>query len=137
MRLLVPGLIALCCAGSGWAQPQFSTGPRPGSAAGPASLFGVWGSPAQCQAHRGGDETNPARLPYVIDNEWIRQGFIYCHISWRGQRRDGDETRAWADARCGEDDLRDYRLQFSLQARRLQIRWSPDFVARGLEFCRS
>lgn len=137
MKLLLSILVALACVGLARAQSQYSVGPLLDTPVGPAALLGVWGNAGQCRAHRDGGETNPARLPYVIDDRWISQGFIFCSLAWRGQETAAGEVRAWADARCGEDNLRDYRLQLRLRASRLEIRWSPDFVARDLRSCRS
>ena len=131
-RLILPLLLGL---GSAQAQTQFSTVPPATAPDGPAELFGVWGSESQCRAYGDGDETNPALLPYAIDGQWIRQGFIYCYLSWRGRESKNGITRAWADARCGEDDLRDYRLQLELRERRLSIRWSEDFIVSQLQSC--
>ena len=131
--LLIP--IALGLGASLQAQTQFSTVPPVKALDGPASLFGVWGNERQCRAHRDGDETNPSRLPYIIGSQWLRQGFIYCYLSWRGYEDTGEGTRAWADARCGEDDLRDYRLRLELREHRLSIRWSNDFSVFRLQAC--
>lgn len=137
MKLLAGILPALVFTASALAQSQYDFLPRIDSPAGPDALFGVWGDEKQCRAYRAGNESNPARLPYVIDNEWLRQGFIYCYLFWQGHEVADGVTLARAVARCGEDDMRDYRLQFRLQDRRLSIGWSPDFATFGLQACRS
>lgn len=126
-------LIALVYTGMADAQSQFSTLPPAPAAEAPRWLLGAWGSEAQCRAHQAGEESNPARLPFVIDPQWIRQGFIYCYLTWRGH--DAEKNRAWADARCGEDDLREYSLVLNLRGQALDIRWSDSFTARNLRFC--
>ena len=117
------------------AQSQFSM-QRPQSAVpAPAALLGAWGSAAQCAKLAAGGSDNPGLMPYQISADWIRQGFLYCSLSWRGQTRVEGENRYFADASCGEDDLRDYRLTLELRDRRLHIRWSEDFTTRALEAC--
>lgn len=117
------------------AQPQFSL-PRSGPALpAPAALLGTWGSEAQCDAFAADGSDNPALMPYEISADWIRQGFLYCALSWQGETRIDGEPRYFADASCGEDDLRDYRLTLELRDRRLRIRWSDDFTTTALEAC--
>lgn len=103
--------------------------------AGPEALFGTWGSPAQCEAHRSGEIDNPALYPTQISGEWIRQGMIYCYLQWRDQSPGLSGLQAIADAQCGEDTLREYRLVLELQHETLRIHWSSDFSTAGLQRC--
>ena len=117
------------------AQAQFSFGARGSPAEAPASLLGTWGTAIQYDAHRAGDTSSPSLLPYEITQQWIRQGFIYCYLSWVGQELHDDTVSAHAWAQCGEDNLRDYRLRLQRKAGYLQIRWSDDFITASLEAC--
>ena len=117
------------------AQSGYRLQPESGQA-GPKALFGTWGSPAQCEAHRSGDFENPALYPTQISQEWIRQGLIYCYLQWRDQSPATSGIQAIADAQCGEDTLREYRLVLELQNETLRIHWSADFSTPDLQMCR-
>ena len=118
------------------AQAQFNLQPAgPGSIAVSAQWFGVWGTPAQCAAHRAGRFDNPSRYPYEISDEWIGQGDLYCYLRWLGEDSAGAGLTVYADAQCGEDTLRDYRLLLRLRQQRLRITWSPDFTTGELRRC--
>lgn len=131
MALVVSLLFSRCL----YAQAQFSLGASTGPGDAPDSLLGTWGTGTQCDAHRAGDTSSPSLLPYEITQEWIRQGFIYCYLSWNGHEKGNDAVTAYARAQCGEDNLRDYRLRLRHSAGRLQIRWSEDFTTAKLQHC--
>ncbi len=126
-------LILLC--GQVSAQSQYSLQPQANGIEAPQSLRGTWGSAEQCAAHRNDKNDNPRLNPYLIDNEWIRQGNIYCYLSWHDEQRDSNGLLAHALAQCGEDSLREYRLLLHLKQDKLRIRWSDDFTTRALEAC--
>lgn len=117
------------------AQAQFSLQPRAGAGTAPQPLLGIWGTAEQCAAHESGNNDNPRLFPYRISGDWIRQGNIYCYLSWRDHEGDSDGLRAYALAQCGEDNLREYQLRLLLQQGELQIRWSEDFTTRALRAC--
>jgi len=127
-------LLLLFC-GQVSAQAQYSLQPRAQGIQVPQSLLGTWGTAEQCHAHNAGEIDNPRFNPYLIGSEWIRQGNVYCYLSWHEKRHDGDGLQAHALAQCGEDNLREYRLTLRLQQERLRIRWSDDFTTRALEAC--
>lgn len=116
------------------AQAQFSLQPPMESATAPARLLGVWGTAHQCAAYGSGNE-QPGLLPYHIDANWLRQGKVYCHLGWRGQREKDGVIEAFALARCGEDDLREYPLLLQLDGGILRIRWSDDYTTPKLRAC--
>lgn len=116
------------------AQSQFSLQPLPESATAPALLLGVWGSARQCTAYHSGNN-QPGLLPYHINAEWLRQGTVYCYLSWRGQNDVAGVIEAFALAQCGEDDLREYQLALQLRAGSLRIRWSADYTTPELQAC--
>ena len=130
--LLLPGLFF----GSPLsAQSQFNLDPeRPAGIAPPKALLATWGSREQCAA-ASTNSTALHRYPFEIGREWLRQGPIYCYLTWRSHQplANGSETQAFAQ--CGEDMLREYRVFFLLHESRLRIRWSEDFATPGLERC--
>ena len=135
MKFPLLALLLLTLPAPAAAQSQFSLRPNQPVGAAPASLIGTWGTASQCAELAAGGSDNPALMPYQISSEWIRQGFLYCILAWRGEAQIDGETRYFADAQCGEDDLRDYRISLELRQRRLQIRWSDDFSTTALQAC--
>jgi len=102
---------------------------------GPEALFGTWGTAAQCAAHKAGNNTDMRLFPYVISNDWIQQGMVYCYLVWRERFSDATGTQAYAFAQCGEDSVRDYQVFLDLREGTLRIRWSEDFTTRELQAC--
>ena len=130
--LILPGLLVVAM--SAFAQSGYRLQPEAGAAA-PESLFGTWGSPAQCAAHRAGEFDNPALYPYEISQDWIRQGLVYCYMRWRNKSDGTYGLQAMAEAQCGEDTIRDYRLVLELREETLRIHWSADFSTASLQLC--
>lgn len=135
MKMLLVVMLSTLFYATAGAQSQYSLQPQGSDYEVPASLLGTWGSAEQCAAHRAGGNLNPALFPYLITRDWIRQGNIYCYLSWQHHRASGGNIEAYVSALCGEDDIRDYRLLMKLQAGSLQIRWSPDFITGQLQAC--
>ena len=117
------------------AQGQYSLQPDLSRNVLPDDLLGIWGTASQCAAHKSGDHDNPALLPYQISHDWIRQGFLYCYLSLYEHKYDGNSIEAFALAQCGEDNLRDYRLNLKLLNGKLRISWSQDFTTQALMTC--
>ena len=105
------------------------------SAPGPESLYGTWGTATQCAAHSAGRKDDYRLFPYIIDDQWIQHGLIYCRVNWRDHHSGADGTDAQAFVQCGEDSVRDYRVVFRLREGLLQMRWSRDFTTRRLQPC--
>ena len=136
MNFVLVILLSFAVSAAALAQSQFSLQPKPVAIAAPAALTGTWGTDRQCATFAAGGSDNPALMPYQISSDWVKQGFLYCFLSWRGETRVGGQPLYYAEARCGEDDLRDYRLSFELRDKRLRIYWSEDFTTAALEACR-
>ena len=107
----------------------------PGGVSAPQQLFGTWGTAEQCEAHRRGVRDDHRLFPYVIDDQWLSQGVIWCRVTWLGQHGGGDTLRAQGYLQCGEDTLREYHVFFELLEQRLIMRWSQDFSTRALQRC--
>ncbi len=118
------------------AQAQFSLQPRLNQNNAPEALLGIWGTASQCAAPKAGKEDDPRMFPYIITRDWIKQGFIYCHLVWYEQNSETGAKQAFAFAQCGEDNLRDYQVALKLHNGKLRIQWSEDFTTRELEACR-
>ena len=101
----------------------------------PEALLGVWGTAAQCKAHRAGKTDDMRLLPYDIGDQWLRHGFLYCWMGWQ-QVVPGTHGRSTIVlARCGEDAVRFYRLIIWQQEDKLFMRWSKDYETPALERC--
>lgn len=98
-------------------------------------MFGIWGTRAQCRAHQVDEFENPGLYPYEISHDWIRQGQVYCFLRWRNHDEVSGLLQAMADAQCGEDTIRDFRLVLELQNEKLRIHWSSDFSTKELQSC--
>ncbi|MDH3761757.1 MAG: hypothetical protein OEU50_12305 [Gammaproteobacteria bacterium] len=132
---LVPAIIMLLITGQVSAQTHYSLQPPASGQKAPARILGVWGTAEQCIAYRHGKTDSPRLFPYRISDDWVRQGEIYCYLSWHDAEQVGDDFRVYALAQCGEDNLREYQLKLNLQQQKLRIRWSDDFTTRALEAC--
>lgn len=120
----------------GWPQSQLPLGPRATDAIdAPASLFGTWGTAAQCENWRERERADSSGVLYHLDREWLRQGGIYCYLTWRSRYPLANGLEIHALAQCGEDTLREYDLVLRLQDEQLQLRWSDDFSTRQLIRC--
>ena len=125
-------IAAVPCAAS---QLTFQLSNPPAAAETPVSMLAIWGTPEQCQAHAVGRHDNISQFPYVITDQWLSRGALYCFIHWREQRKSENGLRARATLQCGEDAVRDYQAYFTLSDGFLEIRWSEDFTTQRLERC--
>ncbi len=133
MRRSWIALAMLTSAGAAGAQPTFQA-PAGGAVAAPDALLATWGTPDQCRA-RGDAAAGPHRQAVEIGPQWLRQGLMYCLLTWHSHRADARGSLSRAHARCGEDLPRDYRVVFLLRDGELRIRWSQDFTTPALDRC--
>ena len=134
--LLLVAVTTLAAAATTTGQAQSNVQPRANNY-GPQALFGTWGTAEQCAAHKAGNNTDLRLFPYVISNDWIQHGMVYCYLGWREQFTNASGAQAHAVAQCGEDSLRDYQVFLDLRDGSLRIRWSEDFTTRELQACGS
>jgi len=98
-------------------------------------FFGTWGTEKQCAR----DPIQPGGTvlahPYEISKEWLRQGDLWCLLSWGPveQRSTGHFTGAYA--RCGEDSVRQYFLGMALSGDQLTLRWNILTTNGPLKIC--
>ena len=125
-------LVSLLAAG---VSAQYLLQPELDTSRAPPALLGAWGNTAQCAAHRAGGNDDPRLFPYLISDDWIQHGVIFCQVEWQPPRGQPPDLSVEAFARCGEDGLREYRILLELSQGALRIRWSPDFTTAALGFC--
>lgn len=119
------------------AQAQYSLQPEIARGiALPDAYIGTWGSAAQCADTQATHDGDAGRSAYEISVEWIRQGKVYCHMTWYTIEMTARGGEVHALAQCGEDGLREYRVVLRLAQARLWIDWSPDFTTPALRACR-
>ena len=114
---------------------QYLLQPQKNGARAPEALLGAWGDTAQCAAHRAGGNQDPRLFPYLISDDWIQHGMVFCQIEWQSAQGEPPNLSVGAFARCGEDGPREYRILLELSQGNLRIRWSEDFTTTALTAC--
>ncbi|MEM7506965.1 MAG: hypothetical protein AAF415_09460 [Pseudomonadota bacterium] len=86
-------------------------------------FYGTWGTPEQCT----GTPIKPGGTvraePFEINPEWLRHGEVWCRLSWFPVEPREDGFFTGAQAQCGEDAVRGYRLGMELSGDELLLRW--------------
>ncbi len=99
------------------------------------ALYGTWGSPGQCA----GDVLVPGGSkraePFEIRAGWLRQGDMWCLLSWFPVQPRDDGLFATARARCGEDSVQGYRVDMVLDSDVLTLIWDEGLINDGLARC--
>ena len=96
----------------------------PAAAADRQVFYGTWGTAKQCERapiKPGG--TRPS-APFQIGPEWLRHGQVWCRLNWFPVETRGKALFTGAQAQCGEDSVRGYRLRLNLLGDELTLRWS-------------
>lgn len=88
-----------------------------------AAIHGVWGTAEQCGRAPIKEDGTVLWEPFVIDEEWLRQGQLWCQLSWFPEERRQDRLFTGAFAKCGEDAVRSYLLGMVLEGGALTLRW--------------
>ena len=87
-------------------------------------FFGSWGTPQQCAREPIKPGGTVLASPIEIDIDWLRQGQIWCRLTWFPVEPRGDGQFTGARAQCGEDSVQDYILGMTLADDALTVRWS-------------
>jgi len=87
-------------------------------------FFGTWGTAKQCAREPIKPGGTVLVEPYEIGDEWLRQGQLWCLLSWGPVEKRPDGYFSGAHARCGEDTVRQYFLGTRLKGEELTLRWS-------------
>lgn len=103
----------------------------------PEVFFGKWGTDKQCA----GDLIIPGgtrhAAPFEIGKEWLGHGDVWCRLFWinTGSSQQGTMPLPVRCALCGEDDVRDYRINFQLQDNLLSLIWNQHITNDRLKHC--
>ncbi len=88
-----------------------------------AAFFGTWGTKKQCARLPIKPGGTVLAQPFEIRAGWLRQGQIWCRLTWFPIERRGRGTFSGAHAQCGEDAVRDYFLRMQLTQNTMTLRW--------------
>ncbi len=98
-------------------------------------LEGRWGTAAQCAGLPIVVGGTRLATPIEVGSEWLKQGEVWCRLSWfEEQPRKHGLFRA-ARAQCGADSVRGYNLGFVLEGEVLTILWDEALVNGPLRRC--
>ena len=88
-----------------------------------SAFYGSWGTAEQCSGTPIKPGGTVMATPIEIDDTFLRQGQIWCRLSWGSveQRPAGPATTALAQ--CGEDNVRIYQIGLGSTGASLTIRW--------------
>jgi len=87
------------------------------------AFYGTWGTAKQCSRELIKPGGTLRAEPFEISPGWLKQGQLWCRLSWLPieQRENGAFTGAFAQ--CGEDAVRNYILGLVLSGDKLTLRW--------------
>lgn len=101
----------------------------------PPGLLGSWGDDAQCSGKLI-KQTGTVRAEKIeITEAWLVQGGISCKLTWISTSAASGATRATANALCGEDMTRAYRLDFALHDGALDLYWDETLKNGPMHKC--
>lgn len=100
-----------------------------------SQFHGVWGTAKQCNREPIIDGGTRLAEPIEINANWLRQGDIWCQLTWFPVEHRSTQLFTGAFVRCGEDAVRDYLVRMFLKDQQLSLSW--DLSAKGdqLERC--
>ncbi len=118
-----------------WRVPIFLLALSPAMADERTALYGLWGDERQCAAQPIVPGASLLAQPFEIRPGWMRHGIIWCRLDWLLVEPRGDGLFASTRAQCGEDAVRDYRLDFALSEETLTMIWDERVVTGPLPRC--
>lgn len=99
------------------------------------AFYGTWGTAQQCARAPIKPGGTVLAEPFEIDAEWLKQGTLWCRLSWVPLQPREDGAFTGAQAQCGEDSLRGYFLRMELVGEALTLRWGLLTQTGPLERC--
>jgi len=99
-------------------------------------LVGLWGTDKQCAGELITPKGTKHAAPFDLRPDWLGHGEVWCRLNWWSvdQLNEGGMT-ALAQAVCGEDIERDYKIRFNLRDDTLTIVWDWEFQNGPLKRC--
>lgn len=105
------------------------------SADGREVFFGTWGTAKQCSREPVKPGGTVLSEPYEISSRWLKQGRLWCNLSWGPVEVRQDGYFTGAHAQCGEDVVRNYFLGMELSGDNLRLRWDFPLLSDPLARC--
>ena len=98
-------------------------------------LFGEWGTDAQCAGTPIVPNGTKLAAPFIISDDWLGHGEVWCRLKWSGPPKTSEGLFTTAFAPCGEDVVRDYRINFRLIDNELTLNWGLGINNGPLKRC--
>ncbi|WP_421702624.1 hypothetical protein [Aliiroseovarius sp.] len=98
-------------------------------------LEGRWGTAAQCAGLPIVAGGTRLAAPVEVGAEWLKQGEVWCRLTWFAAQPRADGLFRAARAQCGEDSVRGYNLGFALEGETLTLLWDEALVNGPLSRC--
>ena len=106
-------------------------------AAGHESLYGVWGTEAQCAREPIIPNGTKLSAPFEIKPDWLGHGEVWCRLIWNKTSSESNGLFVAARGLCGEDSVRGYRINFRLKGDKLSVSWNEWHKVGPLMRCAS
>jgi len=98
-------------------------------------LEGRWGTPAQCAGQPLIEGGTRLAAPIEVGAEWLKQGEVWCRLTWFDPQPRANGLYQAARAQCGEDTVQGYNLGFVLAGEALTLLWDEALVNGPLWRC--
>ena len=111
--------------------------PAPGHAENdePQAIYGVWGDARQCARAVILEGGTRRAAPVEISEGWLKQGPIWCRLTWFPAEPRANGLFASAQALCGEDSALGYRLDAVLAGQNLSLIWNETLINGPMRRC--
>lgn len=100
-----------------------------------AVLYDTWGTPQQCARSTILPHGTKTAEPFEIRPGWLRHGQLWCRLTWFPAQSRKDGLFVSTHARCGEDSVNGYRLDFALSGDSLTLIWDQSLINKDLRRC--
>lgn len=99
------------------------------------SLYGEWGTEAQCARAPIIPTGTKLAAPFEIKPDWLGHGEVWCRLKWGNASSESDGLFVTATGLCGEDSVRGYRINFRLRGDELTLSWNQWHKVGPLKRC--
>ena len=99
------------------------------------AFYGTWGTGTQCARALLKDGGTVLAEPFEIRPGWLRHGQLWCRLAWFPFQHRDDGAFNSARAMCGEDSVRSFRLDLSLDGEELTLIWDESLVNGPMHRC--
>ena len=100
-----------------------------------ADFIGVWGTEKQCARAPIIEGGTRLAEPFEITGLWLKQGAVFCGLTWGPVEKRDNGAFTIANARCGEDSVQDYLLGMRFVDEKLTLRWEISLSNGPLQRC--